>query len=210
MILISTVKACAFVVGGGFRKVERSRYFWRRRQKLKNNSHIIMRTLLLAACRRCQVYYAAVVADLVLRFNWLYSLIPPGHNPLPFIHSSTLPVFITTSVIVCEFLRRTMWGFFRVENEHLNNTEVGAVKSGRAICHCSHTCFAVRARQGKRGRREAVVVFSLISVMCLPRVMATPLLKLFWCADDDGVDDDNDGVDDDDGCDDFDHNKLLP
>eukprot|EP00752_Nemacystus_decipiens_P005274 g4784.t1 len=69
------------------------------------------------------VYYAAVVVDLLLRFNWLYSLIPPGHNPLPFIHSSTLPVVITTNVIVCEFLRRTMWGFFRVENEHLNNTE---------------------------------------------------------------------------------------
>lgn len=71
-----------------------------------------------------QVYYAAVVVDLLLRFNWLYSIIPPGHNPLPFIHSSTLPVVITTNVIVCEFLRRTMWGFFRVENEHLNNTEV--------------------------------------------------------------------------------------
>lgn len=65
-----------------------------------------------------------MVADLVLRFNWLYSLIPPGHNPIPYIHSSTLPVFVTTVVIVCEFLRRTMWGFFRVENEHLNNTEV--------------------------------------------------------------------------------------
>ncbi|CAN0054746.1 unnamed protein product, partial [Ectocarpus sp. 6 AP-2014] len=72
---------------------------------------------------RLSVYYAAVVLDLVLRFNWLYSLIPPGHNPLPFIHSSTLPVVITTNVLVCEFLRRTMWGFFRVENEHLNNTE---------------------------------------------------------------------------------------
>ncbi len=71
-----------------------------------------------------KAYYAAVVVDLLLRFNWLYSLIPPGHNPLPFIHSSTLPVVVTTNVIVCEFLRRTMWGFFRVENEHLNNTEV--------------------------------------------------------------------------------------
>lgn len=77
-----------------------------------------------------QVYYAAIVVDLLLRFNWLYSLIPPGHNPLPFIHSSTLPVVITTNVIVCEFLRRTMWGFFRVENEHLNNTEVGGNRGG--------------------------------------------------------------------------------
>lgn len=75
-------------------------------------------------CDVGQVYYTAIVVDLVLRFNWLYSLIPPGHNPLPFLHSSTLPVFVTTVVIVCEFVRRTMWGFFRVENEHLNNTEV--------------------------------------------------------------------------------------
>lgn len=91
----------------------------------------------LLAGRFCQVYYTAVVVDLVLRFNWLYSLIPPGHNPLPFIHSSTLPVFITTSVIVCEFLRRTMWGFFRVENEHLNNTEVGfKPRAGAQCCWC--------------------------------------------------------------------------
>lgn len=63
----------------------------------------------------------------MLRFNWLYSLIPPGHNPLPFIHSSTLPIFVTTIVTVCELLRRTMWGFFRLENEQINNTEVGFI-----------------------------------------------------------------------------------
>ncbi|CAM9155842.1 unnamed protein product [Discosporangium mesarthrocarpum] len=73
---------------------------------------------------KSMVYYAAVVIDFVLRFNWLYSLIPPGHLPLlPNWTKSTVPVFMTTFVIVCEVLRRTMWGFFRLENEHLNNTQ---------------------------------------------------------------------------------------
>ena len=118
-----------------------------------------------------QVYYAAVVVDLLLRFNWLYSLIPPGHNPLPFIHSSTLPVVITTNVIVCEFLRRTMWGFFRVENEHLNNTEVtesserrekygrGYLCSGVVCRHSSH--HPGMARLCDRRGRGAVYVSGL-------------------------------------------------
>ncbi|CAM9585643.1 unnamed protein product [Choristocarpus tenellus] len=73
---------------------------------------------------RPAVYYSAVVVDLILRFNWLYSLIPPGHLPLFASWShSTRPAFVTTFVIACEFLRRTMWGLFRLENEHLNNTE---------------------------------------------------------------------------------------
>lgn len=69
-----------------------------------------------------QFYYAVVLADLIMRFNWLYSLIPPGH--LHFLHSSITSVFVTTMVTGCELVRRTMWGFFRVEKEHLDNTEV--------------------------------------------------------------------------------------
>ncbi|KAG5178815.1 EXS family-domain-containing protein [Tribonema minus] len=63
-------------------------------------------------------YYATIAVDLVLRFNWLYSFIPPGKS-----HFFILPNYVTTLVIILEIFRRTLWGFFRLENEHLRNTE---------------------------------------------------------------------------------------
>ncbi|CAM9696047.1 unnamed protein product [Laminaria digitata] len=113
------------------------------------------------------VYYTAVVVDLVLRFNWLYSLIPPGHNPLPFIHSSTLPVFITTSVIVCEFLRRTMWGFFRLENEHLNNTE-GYRSTDKVPLHFT----TPTARTNEPRKSNTVVIGEVVGVTAAGVAMA--------------------------------------
>lgn len=104
--------------------------------------------------RYFQVYYTAIVADLVLRFNWLYSLIPPGHNPLPFLHSDTLPVFVTTVVIVCELLRRTMWGFFRLENEQIYNTEVISVSDLKWIELGWRGNGGVRVCTGLHGDRE--------------------------------------------------------
>ncbi|CAB1117872.1 unnamed protein product [Ectocarpus sp. CCAP 1310/34] len=116
---------------------------------------------------RSSVYYAAVVLDLVLRFNWLYSLIPPGHNPLPFMHSSTLPVVITTNVIVCEFLRRTMWGFFRVENEHLNNTE-GYRSTDHVPLH-----FTTPTAREKPRKKGVLVIGEVLAVTVGGIAMAT-------------------------------------
>ncbi|CAM9809247.1 unnamed protein product, partial [Phaeothamnion confervicola] len=67
------------------------------------------------------VYHAAIWLDLALRFNWLYSFIPPGLTAFGLL-PATLPVYATTFVAI-EMLRRTMWGFFRLEHEHLRNTE---------------------------------------------------------------------------------------
>ncbi|CAM9832553.1 unnamed protein product [Pylaiella littoralis] len=114
------------------------------------------------------VYYAAVVVDFLLRFNWLYSLIPPGHNPLPFIHSSTLPVVVTTNVIVLEFLRRTMWGFFRVENEHLNNTE-----GYRSTDHVPLHFHTPTARDTGPRKKGALVIGEVLGVTAAGIAMAT-------------------------------------
>ncbi|KAJ0402715.1 hypothetical protein P43SY_007857 [Pythium insidiosum] len=62
------------------------------------------------------VYYVAIVADLVLRFAWTLTLIPPGS-------SSSLPLYLQPFTMVLELFRRTFWGFFRLENEHLRNTQ---------------------------------------------------------------------------------------
>ncbi len=50
-------------------------------------------------------YYVAIGLDLILRFNWVYSLVPPGFVPLV-----KFPTYMATGVMLLEFGRRTMWG----------------------------------------------------------------------------------------------------
>jgi hypothetical protein len=64
-------------------------------------------------------YYGAMVADLLLRFLWTLSLIPSGHGLHPF--SEELQTVLAPVLAGLEILRRTMWGCFRLENEHLHN-----------------------------------------------------------------------------------------
>jgi hypothetical protein len=62
------------------------------------------------------VYYIAIVVDLFLRFAWTFTLIPAGAaSPL----SPKLMQYVTPCLAAGEILRRTMWGCFRLENEHL-------------------------------------------------------------------------------------------
>eukprot|EP00937_MAST-01D_sp_MAST-1D-sp2_P004289 g4289.t1 len=62
------------------------------------------------------VYYCAIVTDLVLRFAWMLTLIPPSLLPL-----ETTYIDLTALLMLAEFVRRTMWSFFRVEHEHRSN-----------------------------------------------------------------------------------------
>ncbi|KAI1311892.1 hypothetical protein EDD11_003293 [Mortierella claussenii] len=57
------------------------------------------------------VYYLAMVLDFFGRFAWMVRLIPMQLNVMAL-------SFILATV---EVLRRWMWNFFRLENEHLNN-----------------------------------------------------------------------------------------
>ena len=62
-------------------------------------------------------YYAAVVADVFLRFLWTLTL-APTHLPFgDFVNYSVKPL-----LSFAEICRRAMWSLFRVENEHLNST----------------------------------------------------------------------------------------
>lgn len=63
------------------------------------------------------VYYAAIVADLFLRFAWTLSLIPPRGA------ARWLPLYLQPLTMILELFRRTFWSFFRLENEHLRNTQ---------------------------------------------------------------------------------------
>jgi len=66
-------------------------------------------------------YYSAMVLDFLLRFLWVYTLVPPDRDMdvamASFIH------WLAPVSLLLEMVRRTVWGFFRLENEHLRNTE---------------------------------------------------------------------------------------
>ncbi|KAF9190661.1 hypothetical protein BGZ50_000123 [Haplosporangium sp. Z 11] len=57
------------------------------------------------------VYYMAIVCDLLARFSWVMRLVPTSINTM----------ILAFSLALVEVLRRWMWNFFRLENEHLNN-----------------------------------------------------------------------------------------
>lgn len=63
-------------------------------------------------------YYAAIGADLFLRFLWVNTLIPPNSGGL-----LSLPLYLNAFLMVMEILRRSFWGVLRLENEQLRNTQ---------------------------------------------------------------------------------------
>lgn len=62
-------------------------------------------------------YYAVMAADLVLRFMWVLTLVPPQSGA-----KFEIPQYLSAVSMGLELLRRTLWAFFRLENEHRSNT----------------------------------------------------------------------------------------
>ncbi|XP_065560578.1 solute carrier family 53 member 1-like [Artemia franciscana] len=59
-------------------------------------------------------YYGAIISDILLRFNWAFSI--------SFSETGLLSTELATTIFgTFEILRRFIWNFFRLENEHLNN-----------------------------------------------------------------------------------------
>jgi len=63
------------------------------------------------------IYFTVIVIDLFGRFMWIITLMPKNDNPIPLFPELLAPFLAAT-----ELCRRAMWGCFRLENEHLNNT----------------------------------------------------------------------------------------
>jgi phage gpG-like protein len=74
-------------------------------------------------------YYAAMVIDPILRFNWIFYAIYTNDTE----HSARLSFLIALS----EILRRGVWVIFRVENEHCTN--VGRGRASRDFPLPYHT-----------------------------------------------------------------------
>ncbi|XP_058096370.1 phosphate transporter PHO1 homolog 3-like [Magnolia sinica] len=70
------------------------------------------------------VYFTAMVLNILLRFAWLQSIF---NFQVSFLHKNAF----STTVACLEILRRGMWNFFRLENEHLNN--VGKYRAFKSV-----------------------------------------------------------------------------
>ncbi|KAK8677232.1 hypothetical protein V6N13_142780 [Hibiscus sabdariffa] len=70
------------------------------------------------------IYFGAMVLDVVLRFAWLQTVF---NFNLFDLHRQTLITIVSS----LEIIRRGMWNFFRLENEHLNN--VGKYRAFKSV-----------------------------------------------------------------------------
>ncbi|XP_010438891.1 PREDICTED: phosphate transporter PHO1 homolog 4 [Camelina sativa] len=70
------------------------------------------------------VYYAAMVLNVLLRLVWLQTVL---NLKFSFLHRETM-----VALLAClEIIRRGIWSFFRLENEHLNN--VGRYRAFKTV-----------------------------------------------------------------------------
>ncbi|XP_076925206.1 phosphate transporter PHO1 homolog 9-like [Bidens hawaiensis] len=71
------------------------------------------------------IYCVAMVMNVILRLAWMQTVL--DFHEAPWLHRSTM-LFVVASL---EIIRRGLWNFFRVENEHLNN--VGKFRAFKSV-----------------------------------------------------------------------------
>ncbi|PIN10838.1 putative small molecule transporter [Handroanthus impetiginosus] len=71
------------------------------------------------------VYYVAIVVNIILRLAWMQLVL--DFHEAPFLHRRAM-----VAIVAClEILRRGIWNFFRLENEHFNN--VGKYRAFKSV-----------------------------------------------------------------------------
>ncbi|TXG57586.1 hypothetical protein EZV62_015415 [Acer yangbiense] len=71
------------------------------------------------------VYFIAMVLNIILRLAWMQTVL--GFREAPFLHRTALTAVFAS----LEIIRRGIWNFFRLENEHLNN--VGKYRAFKSV-----------------------------------------------------------------------------
>ena len=116
------------------------------------------------------MYYAIMGMDLVLRFAWVLTLIPPDTGA-----SFALPHYLTAVSMILELYRRTVWGFLRLENEHRSNTagfrRVGFVPLHFTTGHM-HQYKQEKEQRGFKVLIEIVVITVFVLGACTVSVVA--------------------------------------
>ncbi|XP_043704062.1 phosphate transporter PHO1 homolog 3-like isoform X1 [Telopea speciosissima] len=70
------------------------------------------------------VYFGAIILDCLLRFAWLQTVL---NFEVSFLHKEAMIAVVAS----LEIIRRGVWNFFRLENEHLNN--VGKFRAFKSV-----------------------------------------------------------------------------
>ncbi|OAP08007.1 hypothetical protein AXX17_AT2G02210 [Arabidopsis thaliana] len=71
-----------------------------------------------------EVYVLAMILNVVLRFAWMQTVLDIKFESM---HTQTVVAVVAS----LEIIRRGIWNFFRLENEHLNN--VGKYRAFKAV-----------------------------------------------------------------------------
>ncbi|KAL5807813.1 hypothetical protein ACOSQ3_028504 [Xanthoceras sorbifolium] len=71
------------------------------------------------------VYFIAMVLNIILRLAWMQTVL--GFREAPFLHRTAMIAVVAS----LEIIRRGIWNFFRLENEHLNN--VGKYRAFKSV-----------------------------------------------------------------------------
>ncbi|KAM0006892.1 putative SPX domain-containing protein [Helianthus debilis subsp. tardiflorus] len=88
----------------------------------RNSENPWLRDKLILPSR--SIYFIAMVLNVILRLAWMQTVM--DFRELPFLHKNALTAIFAS----LEIIRRGIWNFFRLENEHLNNVgKFRAVKS---------------------------------------------------------------------------------
>ena len=77
------------------------------------------------------VYLAVMLANFLLRFAWTLTLLPPNRDNDGFFYS-VLMTYLTPVIAAAEVLRRMVWGFLRLEWEHIEQQEKASLAAEEA------------------------------------------------------------------------------
>ncbi|CAH1437607.1 unnamed protein product [Lactuca virosa] len=89
----------------------------------RNSENPWLRDKLLLPHR--SIYFLAMVVNVILRLAWVQTVL--DFHEASFLHRTALVAFLTS----LEIIRRGIWNFFRLENEHLNN--VGKYRAFKSV-----------------------------------------------------------------------------
>lgn len=115
-------------------------------------------------------YYCTIAMDLVLRFMWVLTLVPPSSGA-----AFAVPEYLTALSMMLELFRRTIWGFFRLENEHRSNASgyrrVNFVPLHFYTGH-QHQYEDKKERSGSAVLTEVIIVTLVVAFFCFASVAA--------------------------------------
>jgi len=101
---------------------------------------------------------------------WVLTLVPPKTGA-----AFAIPDYLNALSMMLELFRRTLWGFFRLENEHRSNV-AGYRRIGFVPLHFNtghkHAYEDKKEKRGAVVLREVMLVAIVVAAMCFGSIVA--------------------------------------